>query len=137
MTDTPPKTGEEQRTPEEIRREIDHTREELGDTVEALAAKTDVKAQVKERVDEIKSDAAHRKDELLRRLFPNRPGLAPSRWRAPSKAGPCRSRPRAHLRPGCWSAGCCAAASKRQSDTGASSIGSGALYAVKRGREER
>lgn len=65
MTDTPPKTGEEQRTPEEIRREIDHTREELGDTVEALAAKTDVKAQVKERADEIKSDAAQRKDELL------------------------------------------------------------------------
>lgn len=64
MTDTPPRTGEE-RTPEEIRREIDQTREELGDTVEALAAKTDVKAQVKGRVDEIKSDAAQRKDELV------------------------------------------------------------------------
>jgi len=64
MTDTPPQTGEE-RTPEEIRREIDQTREELGDTVEALAAKTDVKAQVKGRVDEIKSDAGQRKDELV------------------------------------------------------------------------
>jgi ElaB/YqjD/DUF883 family membrane-anchored ribosome-binding protein len=63
--DTPSGSGGEPRTPEEIRREIDETREELGDTVEALAAKTDVKAQVKGRVQEIRGDAAQRKDELL------------------------------------------------------------------------
>jgi Protein of unknown function (DUF3618) len=42
------------RSPEEIRTEIEQTREELGDTVEALAAKTDVKARVHERVEETK-----------------------------------------------------------------------------------
>jgi ElaB/YqjD/DUF883 family membrane-anchored ribosome-binding protein len=62
--DTPSGTGEPP-TPEEIRREIEQTREELGDTVEALAAKTDVKAQVKGRVEEIRSDAEHRKEDLL------------------------------------------------------------------------
>jgi len=31
--------------PEQIQREIEETREQLGDTVEALAAKTDVKAR--------------------------------------------------------------------------------------------
>jgi hypothetical protein len=38
----------EEKSPAEIRAEIDETREELGDTVEALAEKTDVKARVKE-----------------------------------------------------------------------------------------
>lgn len=36
--------------PEQIREEIEATRRELGDTVEALAAKTDVKAHVRERI---------------------------------------------------------------------------------------
>lgn len=37
-------------TPDEIRDEIEQTRAELGDTVDALTAKLDVKAQVKDRV---------------------------------------------------------------------------------------
>jgi Protein of unknown function (DUF3618) len=37
----------EQRSPEEIRRDIDQTREDLGDTVAAVAQKADVKAQAK------------------------------------------------------------------------------------------
>ena len=45
------------RTPEEIRRDIEQTREEVGDTVEALAAKTDVKARAQARVDELKAAA--------------------------------------------------------------------------------
>jgi len=45
------------RTPEQIRSEIEQTREELGDTVEALAAKTDVKARVHERVEDTKQAA--------------------------------------------------------------------------------
>jgi ElaB/YqjD/DUF883 family membrane-anchored ribosome-binding protein len=45
------------RTPAEIRSDIEQTREELGDTVEALAAKTDVKARVHERVEETKEAA--------------------------------------------------------------------------------
>ncbi len=36
--------------PERIQREIEETRRQLGDTVEALAAKTDVKARAKEQL---------------------------------------------------------------------------------------
>jgi MYXO-CTERM domain-containing protein len=43
-------------TPEEIRREIDATREVLGDTVEALAEKTDVKAKANAKVEELRQD---------------------------------------------------------------------------------
>ena len=38
--------------PDQLRGEIADAREELGETVEALAAKADVKAQAKEKVDE-------------------------------------------------------------------------------------
>jgi ElaB/YqjD/DUF883 family membrane-anchored ribosome-binding protein len=44
------------RDPEEIRSEIEETREELADTAAALAYKTDVKARAKDRVEEVKSD---------------------------------------------------------------------------------
>jgi Protein of unknown function (DUF3618) len=37
----------EQLTPEELRREIEQTRRELGDTVDALSHKMDVKERVK------------------------------------------------------------------------------------------
>jgi hypothetical protein len=47
----------EEKSPEQIRAEIDETREELGDTVEAPAAKTDVKAQAKAKVEDVKSMA--------------------------------------------------------------------------------
>ena len=49
-----------ERAPEEIREEIDETREDLGDTVEALAAKTDVKARGKEKADEVKDETAQK-----------------------------------------------------------------------------
>jgi ElaB/YqjD/DUF883 family membrane-anchored ribosome-binding protein len=44
----------EPQSPEEIRAEIERTQQELGDTVEALAYKTDVKAQAAERIDAAK-----------------------------------------------------------------------------------
>jgi ElaB/YqjD/DUF883 family membrane-anchored ribosome-binding protein len=50
---TAPSNGE--RTPEDIEREIERTREELGETVAALAQKTDVKARVHDKVEETKS----------------------------------------------------------------------------------
>jgi uncharacterized protein DUF3618 len=55
----------EQRSPEEIRRDIEETRAELGDTVEALAAKTDVKGQAKAKAEEVKRSAQARKDEFV------------------------------------------------------------------------
>ena len=44
--------------PEQIQSEIEQTREELGDTVEALAQKTDVKTQVKQKLDDTKASVA-------------------------------------------------------------------------------
>jgi prophage DNA circulation protein len=39
--------------PEQLRQEIERTREQLGETVEALVAKTDVKARAKERAGQL------------------------------------------------------------------------------------
>jgi ElaB/YqjD/DUF883 family membrane-anchored ribosome-binding protein len=60
----PDENREEAKTPTEIRGEIDQTREELGDTVEALAEKTDVKAQAKAKVDDVKSQAKAKVEEV-------------------------------------------------------------------------
>jgi exopolyphosphatase/pppGpp-phosphohydrolase len=46
------------RSPEEIRASIEQTRQELGDTVEELAAKTDVKAHAKAKVEQVKQSRA-------------------------------------------------------------------------------
>jgi len=42
--------------PQELRDEIEQTRADLGETVEALAAKADVKARAKDAVDQVKAD---------------------------------------------------------------------------------
>jgi Protein of unknown function (DUF3618) len=42
-----------QQTPEEIRREIEQTRRELGDTVDALSQKANVKQQARIKKDEV------------------------------------------------------------------------------------
>jgi hypothetical protein len=55
----------ETKDPEQIREEIEETRRELGDTVEALAAKADVKARVREKVVSTKDSAAQKKDDLM------------------------------------------------------------------------
>jgi hypothetical protein len=60
-----PAAEEPQKSPEELRREIEGTRTELGDTVEALAHKTDVKAQARERVDSIKHTAQKKREEFV------------------------------------------------------------------------
>ena len=43
----------EQQTPEEIRREIERTRRELGDTVDALSHKANVKEQARIKKDHV------------------------------------------------------------------------------------
>jgi len=48
---------------EELRREIEHTRADLGATVEALSHKADVKTQVREKVDEGKEQVREKVDE--------------------------------------------------------------------------
>jgi hypothetical protein len=54
---------QEPRSPEEIRADIEESREEVGDTVEALAAKTDVKAQARNRIEEVKGTIRAKADE--------------------------------------------------------------------------
>jgi len=48
-----------------LRAEIQVTREELGQTAEALAAKTDVKARAKDAVDEAKAQAMARAKDAV------------------------------------------------------------------------
>ena len=55
-------------SPEALRAEIDETREQLGDTVEALAAKTDVKARAEDRVEGIKQDARAKADQVKEKV---------------------------------------------------------------------
>lgn len=43
--------------PEDLRRQVEQTRHELGETVEALAAKTDVKARAQEKAIALKEQA--------------------------------------------------------------------------------
>jgi len=42
-----------QQTPEELQREIEQTRRELGETVDALSHKTDVKGQARQKKEEV------------------------------------------------------------------------------------
>jgi hypothetical protein len=57
-------SSEETRTPEQIEADIERTREEVGDTVEQLAAKTDVKAHAQERVEQIKSNVRSKAEDI-------------------------------------------------------------------------
>jgi len=56
---------QEQRSPEEIRADIEETRRELGDTVEELAAKTDVKAKAHAKVEETKGKVAEKRLPII------------------------------------------------------------------------
>jgi len=67
---------EETRSPEEIRADIEQTREEVGDTVEALAAKSDVKAQAREKVEEIKGNVRAKADEVKAKAQSSTPETA-------------------------------------------------------------
>lgn len=57
-------SGDQGKSPEQIRRDIEETREQLGDTVEALAEKTDVKAQAKRQAEALKDTAKQKRDEV-------------------------------------------------------------------------
>jgi Protein of unknown function (DUF3618) len=52
------------KTPKEIEAEIEQTRVQLGDAVEALAGKADVKAQAKDKIAQVKDSIHHKQDEL-------------------------------------------------------------------------
>jgi Protein of unknown function (DUF3618) len=65
-------------SPAELRAEIERTRQDLGDTVAALAEKTDVKARAKEKVAEVKSNVNDKKTELMGRARESSPDGANS-----------------------------------------------------------
>jgi ElaB/YqjD/DUF883 family membrane-anchored ribosome-binding protein len=52
------------RDPEQIKEEIEETRQELGDTVAAVAQKADVKKQAKAKVTKAKAKATAKKDAV-------------------------------------------------------------------------
>ena len=79
--------NQEQRTPEEIREDIEQTRRELGDTAAAVAEKADVKKQAKAKVsgakkkastkaDSVKQSASAKKDEVAGKAQQAIPGSA-------------------------------------------------------------
>jgi ElaB/YqjD/DUF883 family membrane-anchored ribosome-binding protein len=81
----------EPRTSEEIRRDIEQTREELGDTAAALGAKTDVKGRARERLEELKREAAGKKDEFAQKAGDAAPSSATgaaAQARASARANP-------------------------------------------------
>jgi hypothetical protein len=63
MTHTPPDQHSTP-TPTELREQIEHTRRELGETVQALADKTDVKARAQQKAGRLKEQAAVTASEL-------------------------------------------------------------------------
>lgn len=64
------------KTPEELREEIAQTRQELGDTVEALAEKSDLKGQAQARVAAVKQAAQDKKDQFASRARDATPSSA-------------------------------------------------------------
>jgi ElaB/YqjD/DUF883 family membrane-anchored ribosome-binding protein len=60
----------------QIRADIEETQQQLGETVEALAAKTDVKARAHDRIEEVKANASQLKDDVVNRAREAAPASA-------------------------------------------------------------
>jgi ElaB/YqjD/DUF883 family membrane-anchored ribosome-binding protein len=80
-----------QKPPEEIRREIVETREELGDTVEAIAEKTDLKTRAKKKTDQTRETAKAKAREVQEKMSEATPEQA--RQTATQAAQNVRERP--------------------------------------------
>jgi hypothetical protein len=63
MTTTPDETSSDQPDIDQLQAEIEQTREQLGETVDALTAKLDVKTRAKARVSATKQNASARLGE--------------------------------------------------------------------------
>jgi hypothetical protein len=64
--------------PAALRDEIERTRQDLGDTVAALAEKTDVKTRAKDKVSEVRQNVTEKKTELMDRARESSPDGANS-----------------------------------------------------------
>jgi replicative DNA helicase len=77
--------------PAEIREQIEDTREELGDTVAALAAKADVKGQATQRIEAVKATVGTKKNDLVgkaRQASPDKAIMATSRASETARQNP-------------------------------------------------
>ena len=63
-------TGDPAERAAALRAEIEETREDLGDTAAALAAKTDVKARARDRAEELKARARAKAEEVKQNPAP-------------------------------------------------------------------
>jgi ElaB/YqjD/DUF883 family membrane-anchored ribosome-binding protein len=59
--------------PAQLRADIERTRQDLGDTVAALAEKTDVKARAKEKVAEVRHTVSEKRAEIMDRARESSP----------------------------------------------------------------
>lgn len=84
-------TNGEPRSAEEIRAEIEQTREQLGETVEALAEKTDVQARTQERIDAARETVSEKVSEVREAVTGN---VAAARSTVSQKADEMVSRAR-------------------------------------------
>ena len=64
--------------PRELRAEIERTRQDLGDTVAALAEKTDVKARARDKVAEVRHTVNEKRTEMVGRARESSPDGANS-----------------------------------------------------------
>ncbi len=76
----------------EARAEVERTREELGDTVEALAYKADVKARAHDKVDEVRAQAAEKVDEITTQLGDTTEGVRAKAAETVGRAGAADAR---------------------------------------------
>lgn len=77
--------------PEQIQREIEETRAQLGDTVEALARKADVKAQAKQKIADTKATVSEQTQRLrgtVREASPERATSAATQVTHKAKENP-------------------------------------------------
>ena len=73
-----PGAGQTPDDPQQLRVDIERTREDLGDTVAALAEKTDVKARARDKVAEVRETINQRRTELVGRARESSPDGASS-----------------------------------------------------------
>ena len=64
-------TDQSTREPEEIRRDIESTRVEMGDTVEALAEKADVKTQAQRKAADVQEKVAGARQSAVQKAREN------------------------------------------------------------------
>ncbi|MER6348894.1 DUF3618 domain-containing protein [Streptomyces sp. NPDC001595] len=68
MTQDKPQSGDETaRSPEELREQVETTRKQLGETVEALTAKTDVKARAHEQAEAVRHQVSEKTTQVKAR----------------------------------------------------------------------